>query len=169
VDDATLTQMLDRQQITDVLMRYCRGIDRCDAELLASVYHPGAYDDHGLFKGDAAEFVTWAIAGLRSLEQTTTHHLSNVLIELDGDVAWVESYFAATHINRRDSDTMASEFHGRYADKFEKRDGVWAIADRRVVMDWAHSRPINFRPNPKHTYGTRDRNDIVYRLRHEHR
>jgi hypothetical protein len=27
-----LQQLLDKQEIHEVLMRYCRGIDRCDAE-----------------------------------------------------------------------------------------------------------------------------------------
>ena len=48
--ERALRVLLDKQEIHEVLMRYCRGIDRCDAELLHSVYHPDATDDHGLFK-----------------------------------------------------------------------------------------------------------------------
>ena len=50
IDEKTeraLRVLLDKQEIHEVLMRYCRGIDRCDAELLHSVYHPDATDDHG--------------------------------------------------------------------------------------------------------------------------
>ena len=43
IDEKTeraLQVLLDKQEIHKVLMRYCRGIDRCDAELLCSVYQP---------------------------------------------------------------------------------------------------------------------------------
>ena len=42
----TVEELLAKQEIRDVLMRYSRAIDRMDSELLASVYHPGA-DEHG--------------------------------------------------------------------------------------------------------------------------
>jgi hypothetical protein len=46
-----LQQLIDKLEIHEVLTRYCRGIDRCDAELLESVYHPDATDNHGQFVG----------------------------------------------------------------------------------------------------------------------
>ena len=45
---AEIRALLDRQAITDALHLYCRAIDRTDEELLASVYHPDAIDDHGI-------------------------------------------------------------------------------------------------------------------------
>ncbi|MFF2108453.1 MULTISPECIES: nuclear transport factor 2 family protein [Rhodococcus] len=42
-----LKNLLDKQAITDVIHRYCRGVDRCDVEILKSVYHSDSYDDHG--------------------------------------------------------------------------------------------------------------------------
>ncbi len=49
--EAALRLMLDKQEIHEVMMRYCRAIDRMDEELLRSVYHPDAIDNHGLFNG----------------------------------------------------------------------------------------------------------------------
>jgi hypothetical protein len=43
-------------------MTYSRGIDRLDRELLMSVYHEDAIDDHGVFVGNREEFADWAIA-----------------------------------------------------------------------------------------------------------
>ena len=44
---ALAREMKDRQEIYDCIMRYCRGIDRLDREVLLSAYHPDAIDDHG--------------------------------------------------------------------------------------------------------------------------
>ena len=46
-----LQQLIDRQQIHDCILRYCSGVDRFDREMLLSVYHPDAMDDHGAFVG----------------------------------------------------------------------------------------------------------------------
>ena len=40
---SALQILLDKQEIHEVIMRYCRAIDRCDEELLSSVYHPDAW------------------------------------------------------------------------------------------------------------------------------
>lgn len=47
VPPEALAQMLDRQQIEDVLVRYSRAVDRADIELLRSRYHGEAVEDHG--------------------------------------------------------------------------------------------------------------------------
>ena len=37
--DAKLQELLDKQSIYEVLVRYCRGADRCDEAIIRSVYH----------------------------------------------------------------------------------------------------------------------------------
>ena len=60
--DAMLQELHDKQAIHDAVMRYCRGVDRLDPVLLASAYHPDAYDDHGSwYQGDIAGFVEWVM------------------------------------------------------------------------------------------------------------
>jgi hypothetical protein len=39
--------MRDKQSIYEVLVRYCRGVDRCDEDLIRSTFHDDSYDDHG--------------------------------------------------------------------------------------------------------------------------
>ena len=39
----------DDRSIKRCLHRYCGGIDRCDAELVASCCHSDATDDHGAY------------------------------------------------------------------------------------------------------------------------
>ena len=49
--DLAVQLLLDKQEIYEVILRYCRGIDRLDEELLLSVFHPDAYADFGTLKG----------------------------------------------------------------------------------------------------------------------
>ena len=47
-------QLSDMQCIRDAALRYCRGVDRLNVELMKSAYWEGATDDHGVFVGDAS-------------------------------------------------------------------------------------------------------------------
>ena len=132
-----LDQIAAHLEIQQVIYRYCRGVDRGDAEIIRSVYHEGALDHHGEFHGPGSEFADRVAAGVQTNRSSGTHNITNILIELDGDVAAVESYFIAYHPFPTDDggETLAI-FAGRYLDRFERRDRRWLIADRKVVMDW---------------------------------
>ncbi|MFC1943884.1 nuclear transport factor 2 family protein [Chloroflexota bacterium] len=140
MNQASLQVLLDKQEIYELLMRYCRAIDRCDEPLLRSVYHPDATDDHGGFKGKVPELYDWLSTTLSGMK-LTTHNICNVLIEVEGDVAYGEAYFLAYHRipgKEKDYDMLVG---GRYIDRFERRDGVWKIAERRCVFDWNRNDP----------------------------
>ncbi len=57
--DPRLQALLDKQEIEEVVLRYCRGIDRRDFDLVRACYHPDARDHHGSFDGTVEEFVAW--------------------------------------------------------------------------------------------------------------
>lgn len=158
--------LLDKQDIYECLMRYCRAIDRCDEELLRTVYHDDARDDHGSFNSKAADFIPWVMKGLRSQYEKTTHAVSNILIEVDGDVAWCESYINSYHLGDRNGARVEWIFGGRYVDRFERRDGAWKIAHRVTVFDWESLRPEPeekvLSPDEFSNVGKRSREDAVY-------
>lgn len=139
----TLQDLLDREAIRDCLHRYCRGIDRMDEACLRSVYWPDGTDRHGPYQGSASGFVEWALDKLKDAPRGV-HMLSNILIDLRGDVAGVESYF---HALQADTDGQGqpreSMLVGRYIDRFEKRGGEWRIARRTVVYDWIRQQPMS--------------------------
>jgi hypothetical protein len=135
---ADLRALLDKEAIRDCLYRYCRGIDRADEELLRSVYWPDAHDSHGAYVGSAGGFIDQAVPRLRSGGRGV-HQISNVLIELHGDAAVVESSFLALQTNAA-APTLETFLCGRYLDRFERRDGQWRIAERTVVYDWIEER-----------------------------
>ncbi len=123
--------------IRKVLARYCRGVDRGDLALLKSAYHPDASDDHGTFQGNGWAFAEQLVALMDKSTIPSQHHVTNVLIERQGDRAYVESYVLAYHpIPDGAGGEVHALFGARYLDRFEQRGGEWKIADRRVVMDW---------------------------------
>jgi hypothetical protein len=164
---AALQEILDRAAIREVLFRYCRAADRCDEELLRTCYHADALDRHGPFAGSAGDFATWVIEAQRTRSIVTQHAVSNVVVELAGDVAWTESAFMATHVRPAGqgfSEPFIETFWGRYVDRFEKRQGTWAIASREVVHDWSERRACGPRMPHFDAYrsGRRDRDDASY-------
>ncbi|MER2157629.1 nuclear transport factor 2 family protein, partial [Rhodococcus sp. (in: high G+C Gram-positive bacteria)] len=40
--DRALQDLIDKQAIREVVLTYCRGIDRLDFDLVRSAYHPDA-------------------------------------------------------------------------------------------------------------------------------
>jgi hypothetical protein len=136
---ARLRELIDRQEIHEVLMRYCRGCDRGNAEMIASAFHDDGIDDHGNGPRTAAELAEGAAAVYMP---HMMHFTGNVLIELDGDRAHVESYFLSFS-SPDDDGTLATRTRAaRYLDRFERRDGVWKIAYRMVVDEWARVDPV---------------------------
>lgn len=137
---AELRSLADELAIRRVLATYCRAIDRCDAGLLRSVYWPDAVDQHGIFNGNAMQFVDFIVPMLRNMRMTC-HSISNILIELQGDVARVETYVRAYHDTTGTEGRFDIVVGGRYLDRMERRDGEWRIAHRQFVMDWNQNLP----------------------------
>ena len=93
----TMQQIIDREEIRDLMLRYSRGVDRGDWEMVRAVYHPDARDDHGDFVGDVPGFIAFASERVGPLPQCM-HFLGNCLIEFASDkVAVSESYFMTAH------------------------------------------------------------------------
>lgn len=160
---AWLLELKDRQEIYDCLMRYCRGVDRLDRDVILSAYHADALDDHGQVVAPVAQFVDAIFAQHTNKQVRTQHHITNHICELDGDTAHTESYFMYRSINKTAPvHTVAT---GRYIDRFEKRDGKWAIAARvciTEIMEDTHS-PTGVEHFDKYLPASRDKDDYSYR------
>jgi hypothetical protein len=137
-----LGELLARKQISDALVRYCRGMDRCDEVLVLSAYHDGAYHDHGAFKGDASAFATWATKISAESFISTAHYTSNEYVVLSGNAAKVESYIFANMRQERNGELWDLVAGARYLDDFEFRDDRWAIVRRTVISDWDRLEPV---------------------------
>jgi hypothetical protein len=132
---AGLRRLIDKDAIRDVLHRYCRGVDRCDLELLKSCYWPDSYDDHGrFFAGNGHAFCEAIVPVLQTIERTV-HALSNILIDFDGDRAFSECQWTILHRFREPDAILDWRHQGRYLDILEKRDGEWRILVHKLVKD----------------------------------
>ena len=135
-----LEELADREAIRECLYRYSRGVDRLDADMIRSAYWPDAIDSHLSFKGNAEEFIAWSFPIMKSMDQTM-HMIGNVLMNIQGSRADVESYFYGYHrINAdgRKADVIGA---GRYIDRFERRGTQWRIIERLVMTDWFREYP----------------------------
>ncbi|WP_177204161.1 nuclear transport factor 2 family protein [Sphingobium sp. AP50] len=141
-DEFALRELKARADIHQVLARLARALDRCDRALALSAYHEDGWDAHGSFNGPAAEFVDWAIDTQSSHFIWTSHYLTNIYIELDGDKAAVETYVQVIMRFERDGRLYDLAGCGRYLDRFECREGLWKIAHRQVIGDWNRVDPI---------------------------
>jgi hypothetical protein len=131
-----LQYVLDRIAIEDCLHRYCHAVDRCDIELLRTVYWDDAEDDHIFWIGSGKEFPDFSIPVLKSRDQTL-HSITNTIIRIDGDEARVESHFRAyERLRRKDGKPNDLTMYGRYVDLLTKRNGEWRIFRRKCVMDY---------------------------------
>lgn len=128
---------IDKQDIYEVLARYCRGVDRCDVELVRSVYHADSYDDHGYWKGAGQDFADFVVPRLWNANSATMHSLSNVMIDVNEEgIAFSEAHVTVTLVRRGTDPVVADVMGARYVDRLSKRDGAWRIDERTVVLDW---------------------------------
>ena len=130
----TVEDLLDREKIRHNLARYSRGMDRQDAELLASTYWPDGWDDHGMVEGTGGFFAEALISMWPTLKMG--HMLGQSYIELHGNLANAETYFFAYHRMGNNDATRDVYLGGRYNDRLEKRAGEWKFLHRVAVYDW---------------------------------
>ncbi|KRB85487.1 hypothetical protein ASE00_01440 [Sphingomonas sp. Root710] len=136
--EQVVAELKARQDIHDLLVRYCRGVDRCDTEMIRSCFHEDGWDNHGFFDGPAMEFAEQAAQSLATRFTSTHHFMTNEHVEIDGDTARSETCnltILRAEAEGRKSDTLA---WSRYLDRIERRDGVWKIAHRTLVSDGTH-------------------------------
>ena len=160
-ESGRLQRLIDRQEILDCLHRYARALDRHDDEMLRSVFHDDAIDNHGPWMGGREEFVRWANHECHNGLAAHSHHITTHNCEIDGDVAHAESYVLFLHRHGDGERVLVGS--GRYVDRLERRDGAWRIALRRLVMDCRFvADGSSFGSGGGYPTGAQDRSDPSY-------
>lgn len=142
-------------------MRYARGVDRLDPDLVRDAYWPEAIDRHGSRTEPRDAMVDYLMARLATWE-ASSHMLGQSLVLVEGARAGVETYFQALHL-RKGEPRICDQVVGRYADRFERRGRHWRILQREVIIDWTAEQALG--PEmPVPVEGRRDRDDPSWRL-----
>jgi hypothetical protein len=166
VNNAELATLWAKQEIRDVLSRYCRGLDRMDREMAESVFHPDAPANYiDMYEGTGHGFIDWVWTAHEGMERHS-HQITNVLIDVDveAETAVSEAYVTVCLWTKPDEHGTQIEIvaRSRYLDRWAHRDGRWAISDRTHVLDMQVGRPVVM--HGANAQSRRDTSDPSYAL-----
>lgn len=162
-DNDALQQLVDRQAIQEKIYQYCRAVDRLDIALGHSIWHENSVADYGEFYYGEGPGVIDLIC--KQHEQTLyhSHQVTNIIININGDLAGSESYVTADLRVQQGDSLLQMTVWSRYIDSWSKRQGRWAIDRRKTVVDFDEIRETT--PLSKlETDGLRNSNDPSYQV-----
>lgn len=162
---AEVARLKDRQRIDDLYMRYMRGFDRNDRELLESAFWPDVQIGYGDKTASLGEFITTHLDYHVKEYGSYSHLITNKSVDISGDVAHVEIYVTG-FFSRKNNRTAIGG--GRYIDRLDRRNGEWRIAVREFIPTfWTEtdsSIDSYFKQWPRNDCwkGTSDKRDLSY-------
>ncbi len=141
----SLEQRLDwletRLALQDLVSDYCLGFDKRDMERFLAIWWPDAVWEIGPPFGDFVghEGVVHAVENiLWPAWKDSTHYTTNLRVTLVNDD--VMTGICDVYCIGNSIEGQAQTVAATYTDRFERRDGVWKIARRKVTMQ--HFSPL---------------------------
>jgi SnoaL-like protein len=140
----------DRLEIRELVDAYAHCADRRDAKGQMSLF---TEETHFIVFMDARsekpsvelnrrEDLALVFDELNKYE-ATTHFMGQSTVVLDGDRATGETYCIAHHVSASEGKRTLFIASLRYYDVFAKVEGKWLFAERKIMVDWTDTRPIN--------------------------
>lgn len=130
-----MTERDDRQDISDLLVRYATGIDRRDWPLFRTVFTDDCeldYGEIGAWRG--VDAVTEFMTQTHAPAGHTLHRLSNQVITVEGDTAVARTYVdALIMFGDNQSGGAGANGIGFYDDEIVRTGAGWRIARRRFT------------------------------------
>jgi SnoaL-like domain len=157
-----LAQVRDKLELSELVARVSRGVDRADLDMIVSCYTDDSVDHHGAFTGTGREFAEYICrrSPISSQARFLHHSLAQSIFTVDGDRAFGETYF---DFHMQTEPGTLFQGTGRYVDEFARRDGVWLLKERRVVTEWTGTHQVTtLGPTEQDITGRRDRSDPLY-------
>ena len=131
-----LREAISRQQITQLLYRYCRAVDRIDEELGYTIWHDDAEADYGrIYRGSGRGLIDFVCEAHRRAI-VHSHQITNIILELNGNQARSESYVTSAMRLMDAGQLKQITTRGRYLDRWSRREGRWGIERRCYVHDF---------------------------------
>lgn len=130
-----MTELQDRQDISDLLVRYATGIDRRDWPLFRTVFTDDCQLDYGeIGSWSGVDAVTDFMEKVHAMAGHTLHRLSNQAVAIDGDNAVARTYVDALIMSADDqSGGQGVNGIGFYDDEIVRTPEGWRIARRRFT------------------------------------
>jgi 3-phenylpropionate/cinnamic acid dioxygenase small subunit len=128
-----VTERDDRQDISDLLVRYATGIDSRDWPLFRTVFTEDCALDYGVIGSwQGVDAVTEFMQQAHALAGYTLHRLTNQAITVNGDTAAARTYIDAV-IMAGGNDAGVNAW-GFYDDEIVRSADGWRIARRRFTQ-----------------------------------
>ena len=131
--------LLDALATRRLAERYAVAVDRGDGALFAAQFTADGVLEapRGSFAG--REALSGVPPMMRGLYRRTWHGVLGQAVDFAGDGGEGETCCIARHFyDDRDGRPACYEMTIRYADRFVRRDGLWLIAHRRLIVDHTH-------------------------------
>ena len=136
--DPAVQLLLDRAAIRDVNLRYARCVDLCDFDGVAACFTPDVSGDFaGAWRPNRDELVEF-ISGVVTFH-TTMHMMGNHFIEVDGDLARLESLAMLTHhgTKKDGGEWQLNNSNSLYVEELVRGPDGWAIQRRGGEPAWS--------------------------------
>jgi hypothetical protein len=144
------SEAADRLEIRELVDAYAHCADRRDAKGQMSLF---TKDTHFVvFMNARAEKPSMELNRQEDLApvfdelnkyEATTHFMGQSTVVLDGDRATGETYCIAHHVSASEGKRTLFIASLCYYDVFARVEGKWLFAERKLMVDWTDTRPIN--------------------------
>jgi hypothetical protein len=133
-----LQATIDKQEIVDLTIAYCRALDELDWGLLGSCFTEDGVLDVGPWGvHEGKEAIVALCSPLFPGMDRTQHLVGNHVISITGDEAQGTCYLVAEHLLRTlDGGGDQTTTRGRYHDSFVRTQDGWRIRSRRLEIIW---------------------------------
>ena len=137
----TIDTLIDRTEISDVVLCYATAVDRRDWALYGSVFTQPLTVDFSSWSGDPEitlpvdEWVEQVRKTLSGFD-ATQHLSSNHVITLAGDAAICVSYMFARHYLVESGKHLMHSIGGHYTNRLVRKAEGWKIGHCTLTVTW---------------------------------
>jgi ketosteroid isomerase-like protein len=149
-DSISGSEAADRLAIRELVDAYAHCADRRDAKGQMSLFTENTHfvvfmdakSEKPSMELNRREDLATVFDELNKYE-TTTHFMGQSTVVLDVDRATGETYCIAHHVLVSEGKRTLFIASLRYYDVFTKVEGKWLIVERKLIVDWTDTRPMN--------------------------
>ncbi|MBT94793.1 MAG: hypothetical protein CL431_02335 [Acidimicrobiaceae bacterium] len=136
-----LTQLVDRQKITDLTIEYAWIIDQGPREKLREIFTDDAVFTIDIRKLNGIDAIINKINTSLGRLSASHHIISNHQVLIRENQASCSCYLHAQHTLRGTEGGDNYIMAGRYIDSLIRHENDWRICERKLVIDWVEGNP----------------------------